>query len=322
MWTWPLFEYTGAMVTGGDSGIGYEAVHMLMRECACVMMVGHDHAKTVAAFQTLSSVSHESNCSRPWSRRLGYISIDVTHDAEVEMALNKTVSLCGRLDVGINNAGGRSASPVQVGHRSFIDSFDKSVALDVNLKGTILCMQVQVHHWRQMRAPGVIVNMASIKGLTGWGDTPLYTASKWAIIGISKQVALQNAKYRIRVNVLAPGNVDTPLLRLGRVPWPSYEAAIGSAVPLGRLAQAQEMSGPIAFLASEMSSFVTGQVLVADGGSIEDTPYKPTTFSHHVSTKQLQHVSSTSTFASVSAALGIVVCFVITRSRTSMRSLL
>merc|ERR1719382_734959 len=128
-------------------------------------------------------------------------------------------------------------------------------------------MNEQLLLWNETGTKGVIVNVASICGESAWCASS-YGTSKWAEIGFSKQAALHYAGRGIRVNVLAPGLVETPMLRDHMAAddprWLKRKAWMEERVPMGRIAQPWEMAGPITFLASDMSSYMTGHVLTAD----------------------------------------------------------
>merc|ERR1740121_2269283 len=178
----------------------------------------------------------------------------------------------GGLDIAVNNAGTAGNATHQIGEPGFLDPsghlYDESI-WNGNVAGTLKCMDAEISHWVATGEKGVIVNIASIAGEIAWGG-PLYTSSKWAMIGFTKQAALQNAHRGIRINAVAPGAVNTTMLRGGMSPsdprWVAMRQAWESTIPVGRIAEPWEMAGPISFLASDMASYSTGLILTADGG--------------------------------------------------------
>lgn len=257
------------LVTGGDSGIGLAAVETFYYECGRVMMVGHSPEKTQAAYANLSALP-APDCPASQPAKLAWHAADISNDTQVTEMTNAAVAQLGGLDIAVNNAGIGllSDSHTQIGDPGFVDRFDSSLEMAVNVRGTLKCMNAQLQFWLAQRRPGVIVNVASICGETA-GCAPAYTASKWATIGFSKQAALHYANSSIRVNVLAPGAVNTPMLRGYRSEddptWIAAKKEIIKHIPNGRIAEPWEMAGPITFLASDMSSYMTGHVLTIDG---------------------------------------------------------
>mmetsp|Transcript_38433 Transcript_38433/g.116218 ORF Transcript_38433/g.116218 Transcript_38433/m.116218 type:complete len:338 (-) Transcript_38433:367-1380(-) len=264
-WGQPRFAGKAIFVTGGDSGIGLAAVEAFFFECGSVMMVGHSVTKTQQAWANLTAMPPPSNC--PTRPKLAWAAIDISNATAVWEAINRTKDELGGLDVAVNNAGVFGSS-LQIGDAGFIESFESSPELRVNIEGTLRCMTAQLQAWTAAKTPGVMVNVASICGETSWCP-PAYATSKWATIGFSKQAASQYAEHGIRVNVVAPGLVETPMLRGGLAPddpaWLKAKAQLEAIVPMRHIAQPWEMAGPITFLASDMSSYVTGHVLTADG---------------------------------------------------------
>lgn len=183
-------------------------------ECAQVMMVGHNTTKTEAAYRNVTALVPPKECPKP--PRVRWIAINTANVTEAAAAVEATVEAFGQLDIAVNNAGsaGNSNRSEQIGDDGFIDYFDHSLEMSVNVYGTLNCMNAQLQSFRKSGG-GVMVNVASICGeIAACG--PSYTTSKWAEIGFSRQAALKYAPSGIRINVLAPGPVDTPMLRGGR----------------------------------------------------------------------------------------------------------
>jgi len=181
---------------------------------------------------------------------------DVTKKADCERLVQDVTRTFGRLDILINNAGiNRDAMAAKMTEEQW------DAVLSVNLKGTFLCAQAALPGMRE-RAWGRVVNTSSIGSLGNIGQAN-YAASKAGVIGLTKTLALEYAKYGVTVNAIAPGPVMTAML--AGVPDAIRERIIAQ-VPVGRIASPDEIAGVHVFLASDEASFITGQVIFADGG--------------------------------------------------------
>ena len=184
------------------------------------------------------------------------VAADVTRRADVEAMVNHVVAEFGRLDVLVNNAGiNRDA----MSHKMTEEQWDQVLA--VNLKGTFLCAQAALTRMRE-HGWGRVINTSSIGSLGNIGQAN-YAASKAGVIGLTRTLALEYAKFGITVNCVAPGPVMTRML--AGVPEAIREKIVAK-VPAGRIARPEEIAGIHAFLASEDAAFITGQVLFVDGG--------------------------------------------------------
>jgi len=235
-----------ALVTGAGSGIGEATARRFAAEGAVVVVndVDAERARAVAgAIQKTGGAAHA-------------LAADVTRRDEVERVVAGIVAEQGRLDVLINNAGiNRDA----MSHKMTEEQWDQ--VLTVNLKGTFLCAQAVLPRMRE-RAWGRVVNTSSIGSLGNIGQAN-YAASKAGVIGLTKTLALEYAKYGVTVNCIAPGAVMTPML--AGVPDPIREK-ITAQIPVGRIAEPAEIAAVHAFLASDEAAYITGQVLFVDGG--------------------------------------------------------
>jgi len=267
-WGEPRFHGKKVLVTGGDSGIGFAAAQAFYMECADLMIVGHSDKKTREAAAELRTLPVPTSCPKG---KVVWAAADIRNATQVTDFVQQAALELGGLDIAVNNAGTAGGASKQIGSDGFInekgDLYDESI-LDVNLKGTLKCMNAEIAYWHSSGTAGVIVNVASIAGEVAWGG-PLYTSSKWAMIGFTKQAALANAARGIRINALAPGAVNTTMLRGGLSPtdprWQMIAKAFKAKIPMGRIAEPWEMAGPITFLSSDMSSYITGITLTADG---------------------------------------------------------
>jgi NAD(P)-dependent dehydrogenase (short-subunit alcohol dehydrogenase family) len=235
-----------ALVTGAGSGIGEATARRFVAEGAIVAVNDVDPERTRAVAGALEKAG---------GRALA-VPANVTRRDEVEAMVARVVGELGRLDVLINNAGiNRDA----MSHKMTEEQWDQVLA--VNLKGTFLCAQAALPKMRE-RGWGRVVNTSSVGALGNIGQAN-YAASKAGVIGLTKTLALEYAKYGVTVNCVAPGAVLTAML--AGVPAPIREK-ITAQIPMGRIADPAEIAGVHVFLASEDASFITGQVLFVDGG--------------------------------------------------------
>jgi NAD(P)-dependent dehydrogenase (short-subunit alcohol dehydrogenase family) len=184
------------------------------------------------------------------------IAADVTKRADVEAMVHRIVGEFGRLDVLVNNAG---INLDAMSHKMTEEQWDQ--VLTVNLKGTFLCAQAALVRMRE-RGWGRVINTSSIGAFGNIGQAN-YAASKAGVIGLTRTLALEYAKFGVTVNCVAPGPVMTRML--ASVPEAIREKIV-ARVPTGRIARPEEIAGVHVFLASEDAAYITGQVLVVDGG--------------------------------------------------------
>jgi 3-oxoacyl-[acyl-carrier protein] reductase len=235
-----------ALVTGAAGGIGAATARRFAREGATVVVNDVD---LELARPLVTELQKEG------ARALS-IAADVTARTDVEAMVDHVVGEFGRLDVLVNNAGvNRDA----MSHKMTEEQWDQVLA--VNLKGTFLCAQAVLAGMRE-RGWGRVINTSSVGSLGNIGQAN-YAASKAGVIGLTRTLALEYAKYGITVNCVAPGPVMTRML--AGVPVAIREKIVAK-VPVGRIARPEEIAAVHAFLASEDAAFITGQVLFVDGG--------------------------------------------------------
>src|SRR6202166_1717112 len=238
------------LITGALTGIGRATAFAFAQEGARVVVSGRrDDAGEALAIEL-----------RATGAEVEFIRADVRHENDVQNLVDKTVARFGRLDVAVNNAG-TEGKPGPVTEQT-AESY--AAAFDTNVLGVLLSMK---HELRVMQAQGSgsIVNLSSTMGQRGASGASLYTASKHAVEGLTKAAALEGAAFGVRVNAVAPGPVDTEMLSrfTGNA---DRKTAMVAGVPLKRAGQPDEIAQAIVFLASEKASYVTGQILGANGG--------------------------------------------------------
>jgi NAD(P)-dependent dehydrogenase (short-subunit alcohol dehydrogenase family) len=243
------FKNKVAIVTGGSFGIGRAAAIAFAARGAKVVIT--DWVENDETLKIIKSAGGEAI----------FIKCDVSSDDNVKMMVDKTIAQYDRLDFAFNNAGVEGLSAPT--HECTIENWDRTV--DVNLKGVWLCMKYEIPHMLK-QGKGAIVNDASIAGLVGFPNIPAYVASKHGVIGLTKNAALEYAKQGIRVNVVCPGVIKTPMIDRFTGKNKEVEKQFESMEPIGRMGQPEEVAEAVMWLCSDASSFVTGLSMAVDGG--------------------------------------------------------
>lgn len=240
-----------ALITGASKGLGAHFAHTLAAACADVALAARD------------AQSCESLCSELRNQGIKAVAVtmDVTSGASVHDAVTQAAHGLGGLDIVINNAGVTETVPL-------IDQDEQTWdrILDTNLKGGFLVAQTAARIMRDSGSGGSIVNVASILGHRVAGQVAAYAASKAALVQLTKSMALEWARYGIRVNALCPGYIATTLNREFLDSEPGQ--ALMKRIPQRRFGTLSDLEGPLLFLCSSASGYVTGSSLVADGGHL------------------------------------------------------
>src|SRR6266446_1277592 len=238
------------LITGALTGIGRATAVAFAKEGASIVASGRREAEGKALEAELRSLGAEA----------AFIRADVRHDDEVRNLVDQTVARFGRIDSAVNAAGteGQPGPLIDQSSESYAATFD------TNVLGTLLSLK---HELRVMQAQGhgSIINISSTFGHEGAAGAAVYAASKHAVEGLTKSAALEGARSGVRVNADAPGPTETGMLNrfTGTA---ERKAALAKTVPLGRVGDPAEIAHATIFLASDNASFITGQILAADGG--------------------------------------------------------
>jgi NAD(P)-dependent dehydrogenase (short-subunit alcohol dehydrogenase family) len=247
----PLFQGKVAIVTGGSQGIGAAIAHAFAKEKAAVAVsdiLAEEGEKVAAGIEKDGGEAI-------------FVKADVSKSGQVQALVEKTVKEFGRLDYAANNAGVLHPwlPATEIGE----EDFDKTIA--VNLKGVWLCMKYEIPAMLEAGG-GAIVNVASIAGVVGYAGLAAYCASKGGVIQMTKAAALDFAPKGIRINVVCPGAIWTPMAATAFGKSMNDEPPPAEGNPLGRIGEPREIADAVVFLCSEKASFITGFPMIVDGG--------------------------------------------------------
>jgi NAD(P)-dependent dehydrogenase (short-subunit alcohol dehydrogenase family) len=242
-----------ALVTGGTSGIGRATAIAYAQQQAKVVVVGRRIDEGEETVRLIKEAGGEAT----------FVQADVTKEADVKAMVDNAVSVFGRLDIAFNNAGTVGENPSLIEQPEA--EYDR--IMNVNVKGVWLSMKYEIAQMLK-QGSGSIVNTASANGVVALPSVPLYTASKHAVVGLTKAAALQYAKAGIRINVVAPAAIETDMFEAATGGQDEAKAYITGLHPIGRVGQAVEVANAVLFLSSDLASFITGETLMVDGGFV------------------------------------------------------
>jgi NAD(P)-dependent dehydrogenase (short-subunit alcohol dehydrogenase family) len=238
------------LVVGASTGIGAETARVFAADGAALMLVARSKAPLAELTEELAAAGHD----------VGYTTGDVSDAADVAAFVDATVARFGRLDGAFNNA-----AMTQGGRLDAVPEEDFDRIMAVNVKGSWLCIREEVRVMER-QGFGSIVNMSSIGGLRGSSGMGVYQATKHAVIGLTRTAAHDFGPLGIRVNVIAPGPTETPMLDQLRQAVPGGVEARIAATPLRKAGTGAEVGAAAAFLLSDRASHLSGVVLPVDGG--------------------------------------------------------
>jgi len=252
------FQGRVALVTGGASGIGKVTAQIFAREGAKVV---------VATDSNIKGGEETVHLIKAAGGEATFVKCDVSKAVEVEAMIDKCIQTYGRLDYAFNNAGiGPDGKRIPI--VNIVDCpeelWDRTI--DINLKGVFLCMKYEIRQMLKQKH-GAIVNTSSVGGLRAKPGSAAYDASKSGLIGLTKAAALECATSGIRANVICPGPTGRTLLTDNLTSThPEKKTEMLNIIPMKRLAEPEEMAEAVIWLCSDAASFVTGHVMVVDGG--------------------------------------------------------
>ena len=240
-----------AVVTGGTRGIGFSIVRKFLEEGARVILCGSREATAHNAVEKILTENPEAPVEAIWP--------DLTDPEAVGKAFADIVARHGRIDILVNNAG-------IVQRTSFYDYTPEEYdsIMDLNVKALVVASQAAARHMRE-QGKGVIINTSSMVSIYGQPAGVMYPASKAAVNGITKSLARELGKDGIRVNAVAPGVVRTDMV--AKLPAELVQPIV-NRIPLGRMAEPDEIADAFVFLASDRASYITGSIISVDGGDV------------------------------------------------------
>jgi NAD(P)-dependent dehydrogenase (short-subunit alcohol dehydrogenase family) len=239
-----------AVITGGNAGIGRATALACATQGAKVVVSARREKEGHDVIAELNALGGEAI----------FVKTDVSQECEVKAMIERTLATFCRLDCAFNNAGIELALTPLPDHTE--ETYEQ--IMDINVTGVWLSLKYEIPAMLQTGG-GAIVNNASVAGLIGFATVPVYVASKRAVIGLTKSVALEYATQHVRVNAVAPGTIDTRMFR-DVAAAPEVRQMLESAQPMGRIGQPEEIASTVVWLCSDGASFVTGQTVPIDGG--------------------------------------------------------
>ena len=251
--TFPVLEGKVAIVTGAAMGMGEATAKLFAEAKAKVVVADFNEEKGRKVVEEIKAAGGEA----------AFVNVDVSNSEQVQNMVKFAVDTFGKLDVAVNNA---ALTPDDKPADSFDEAYwDRLMAVD--LKGAALCQKYELQQLKKQGNGGSIINISSVSGYRPQPDNIAYVAAKHGVVGITKVAALENGKYNIRVNSVAPGAIDTPMLRGALEQFGLKEEDYAPQLSLlNRFGQAKEVAQATLWLASDLSSYVTGTTIHADAG--------------------------------------------------------
>jgi len=240
-----------AIVTAGGSGIGAATARRFTQEGASIVVADISGKR---AEEVTAGITANGGKAVP-------IKMDAADPEGVQATIKLALDTYGRLDIMFNNVGQAMVAPLE---EITLENWNRVLA--VNLTSTFLGIKYSLPIMRK-QGKGAIVNTASVSGTRGDYGISSYNAAKAGVINLTRSAALENARYNIRVNCVCPGGINTRAVQmLGKEKEEEFRRVQGEAHPIGRMGEPEEIANTVLFLASDESSFITGEAIVADGG--------------------------------------------------------
>jgi glucose 1-dehydrogenase len=254
--TYPILQDKVAIVTGAAMGMGEATARLFAAAGAKVVVADFNTEKGEAV---AAGIRNDGGAAT-------FVNVDISKSAQVEAMVAAAVEVYGRLDVAVNNA---ALTPDDKPVHEFDEAYwDRLMSVD--LKGTALCLKYELRQMLAQGNGGSIVNISSVSGFRPQPNNVAYVAAKHGVNGLTKVAALENGQHNIRINTVAPGAIDTPMLRGALEQFGLEPDAYAPQLSLlNRFAQPSEVAQASLWLASDLSSYVTGTVIHVDAGYVQ-----------------------------------------------------
>ncbi|WP_340016940.1 SDR family NAD(P)-dependent oxidoreductase [Paenibacillus sp. FSL K6-1318] len=251
--TFPVLEGKVAIVTGAAMGMGEATARLFAEAKAKVIVADFNEEKGQAVAEAIRAAEGES----------AFVKVDISKSEEVQAMVKFAVETYGQLDVAVNNA---ALTPDDKPAAEFDEAYWQRL-ISVDLTGTALCMKYELQQMLKQGKGGSIINISSVSGFRPQPNNIAYVAAKHGVVGMTKVAAMENGPHNIRVNNVAPGAIDTPMLRgaLDQFGFTAEEYAPQLSL-LNRFGQPDEIAQASLWLASDASSYITGTTIHADAG--------------------------------------------------------